>query len=145
MYGKWPFFAMGLMVGTIAALSVALALNAGAARADAAPSRDVDNIDGVLLAGVGGIEANRNDMIWIIYKRETSAEEDGGSGSRLPKERITLALYKPPPRNTTKPIIELQSVREITWDLQLMQLPSKQKPSLTDVIKALKEQNKKKP
>lgn len=145
MYGKWPFFAMGLMVGIIAALSVALALNAGIARADAAPSREVDNIDGVLLAGTGGIEANKNDMIWIIYKRETSAEEAGGSGSRLPKERITLALYKPPPRNVTKPTIELQSVREITWDLQLMQLPARQKPSLSDVIEALKKQNKKKP
>ena len=145
MTGKWPFFVMGILVGIIAALSVALTMSGAYARGDSASRTGLDNVDGVLLAQTGGIEANRNDMIWIIYKRTTSIDEDASTPSRLPKERITLALYKPPPRNTTKPIIQLQSVREITWDLQLMQLPIKQKPSLQEVVKIVKEQTKKKP
>lgn len=143
MNGKWPFFAMGIMVGVIAALSVALAMNAGHATAAAAPRSGTDNTGAGLIAVSGGTEANRDDMIWIIYKRATTAEDSGGTGIKLPPERITLALYKPPAGRPAEPVIKLQSVREITWDLMLMQFPGdKITPTLQDVIKTVQDQKK---
>ena len=95
-----------------------------------------------MIAGTGGLETSKHDMLWIVYKRPTAAEDEGGAGAKYPEERITLALYKPPSGSTTKPVIQLQSVREISWDLQLMQYPSKIKPTLADVIKTIQEQKK---
>ena len=141
MNGKWPFFAMGIMVGIIAALSVALTMNANTAIAS--PARDTDNAGGGLIAVSGGTEANKQDMVWIVYKRATTAEDSGGTGVKLPPERITLALYKPPAGRPAEPLIKLQSVREITWDLMLMVFPDdKLAPSLKDVIKTVQDQKK---
>lgn len=140
MNGKWPFFAMGIMVGIIACLTTALAMTHGQATAVAAPAPAVQDAGGRLLIERGATAANIDDMLWVVYMRPTSAEEEGGAASNLPKERITLALYKPPQGRLKDPPIQLQSVREISWDLQLMQLPNNIKPTLADVFETLKAQ-----
>lgn len=146
MDGKWPYFTMGIMVGIIGALSVALAMSSGALGASASPRAGIDNLNGSLIAGTGGMEANVQDMVWVVYKRTGTVDAAGGKGDpgaglANPEERITLALYKPPSGSKTNPVIQLQSVREITWDLMLMQYPDKKGlvPSIGEVIKALKE------
>ncbi|OGG50007.1 MAG: hypothetical protein A3F84_02260 [Candidatus Handelsmanbacteria bacterium RIFCSPLOWO2_12_FULL_64_10] len=122
MNGKWPVFVMGTLVGVIACLSVALAMSHGQATAVAAPAAPAaQDAGGRLLIERGGTAANLDDMLWVLYMRPTAAEDEGGTASKLPKERITLALYKPPQGRLKDPPIQLQSVREISWDLQLMQ------------------------
>lgn len=152
MEGKWPYFTMGIMVGIIGALSVALAMSSGALGASASPRVGVDNLNGSLVAGTGGMAANEHDMFWVLYKRTGAVDAGGGGkaeggGLAAPEERITLALYKPPAGSKTEPTIKLQSVREITWDLMLQQHPAKKgkdfEPTVQDVIKALQESKEK--
>jgi hypothetical protein len=151
MNEKWPYFSMGIMVGIIGVLATALAMSSGHMGATAAPNRNVDNLNGALIAGVGGMANGIHDMIYIVYKRQGGVDVPAGGGKGegkggagdlgSPEERVTLALYKPPPRDVTNPTIELKSVREITWDLMLMQFNAPQGKAATvgDVIKAIRE------
>jgi hypothetical protein len=145
MQGKWPYFAMGTMVGIIAVLATALAMNAGHAAAPAAAPapQGTDNTGTGLIAVSGGTIQNVHDMLWIIYKRPQSAESKERSsktGMTLPESRITLAIYKPPTGRPNEPTVQLHSVREITFDLELMQLPDTNKPTLKQVVETYKKE-----
>ena len=99
----------------------------------AAPERQAEATSS-FCAVVGGTEANKNDMVTFFYKR-------AGVGTPAdPAERITMAVYKAAPGNVNEPRMRLHTVRELTWDLKLMDFngsPAADHPSVQDVGGAL--------
>lgn len=141
MNGKWQVFTMGILIGVIACLTTALAMSHGQITAAAAPApAPAQNVEGRLIAVTGGTQANIDDMLYVVYMRPTPQEDEGSTSAKLPKERITLALYKPEPGRTKDPQIDLRAIREISWDLQLMQF--KTTPKLEDILETIKSSKK---
>lgn len=124
-------YAIGVITGVLA--TYALVRAADVSPAYAAPAADRGEATSSFCAIAGGTEANKNDMVWFFYKRP-------GKGAKgEPEERITMALYKPAPGNVNEPRLRLHTVREISWDLQLMDLngsTSDESPSVEKVQKA---------
>lgn len=138
MTGKWLPFAIGILVGAVAIVGLVQAMDSRYGNT-AYARQDTANPTSTFALGVGSTEQNRTDLIIIVYKRPN----DNADGKDLRGgERITLALYKPAPGNVNEPKIGLHSVREITWDLQLMKHANEGGAKLEDVLETLKKQKK---
>lgn len=137
MTGKWTPFVVGALVGAVAILGLLQAMDAR--KGGVVYAQDSSNPSGTFALGIGSTEQNRSDLVVIVYKRPNESAD--GKDLRGP-DRITLAFYKPAPGNVNEPRIGLHSVREITWDLQLMKHNNEGGVKLEDVLETLKKQKK---
>ena len=146
MSQKWTFFAVGVMAGIIAILGCALLLQAKGPQAHAANAitQDSNPQAGILIA-TGGSQQNIQDCVWILFKRPSDKKPDEGTGtvadSVLNKpEHLSLACYQV---TNNGRMVKLVGVRNISWDMDLIEL-NNDKPQVMEIIKALRDEAKKK-
>jgi hypothetical protein len=142
---KWSFFAIGVMAGIIAVLGVALLTQAQQAKAVATAPQDSDPAHGILMA-TGGSQQNMNDICWVLYKRDAPKGAGGDTGTTdgvMTKDKyLSLACYQVANNGRNMKLVD---VRNISWDLDLISLRREQTdPTVADIIKALREEAKKK-
>lgn len=143
---KWTFFAIGAMAGIIAILSFALALQTMTPKAHAQGGADNNPAAGIIVA-TGGSQQNINDVCWVLIKHPNDGAAAGGgdgttSASKVmdKKEYLSLACYKVEDNGKK---MKLVGIRNITWDIDLIEL-NNEKPTVMEIIKALKDEEKKK-
>lgn len=147
MTQRWTFFAVGVMAGIIAVLGYALILQAKEPQVHAANSitQDSNPAAGILIAS-GGAQQNIQDCIWVLFKHQGSQKPDeGGTSSTADNilhktELLSLACYQITNNGRN---IKLVGVRNISWDMDLIEL-NNDKPQVMDIIKALRDEAKKK-
>ena len=118
----WSIYAMGIITGTAALLGAERLVP----RAEAAPALPrvaaaQDNVGGVILAAVGSSEVNRNDILWVVYKRPLSPVEQKKYPGR-PRDRITITAYRAPAGLGAPVSLNLRAARNATLDHELDEL-----------------------
>ncbi len=141
---KWTFFAIGVMAGVIAVLGYALILQAHSPKAAAQAGGGDTNAQAGITVATGGSQQNINDVCWILYKHPGHQKKDE-SGTTVDNllnkpEMLTLACYQV--TNNARGL-KLVGVRNISWDMDLLEL-SNEKPSVPDIVKFLRDEQKKK-
>jgi hypothetical protein len=148
MTQKWTFFTIGVMAGMIALLSFALLLQASESTAYAAPPARNGTSDpsaGIVVA-TGGSQSQIQDICWVLYKRKNSAQASGGEGETVQdsvtakEELLTLGCYQVV-RNGKS--MKLVGLRNVSYDMDLLEYQN-ERPSVADIVKALRTQQKKK-
>jgi hypothetical protein len=139
---KWAFFAIGVMAGIIGLLSFALLLQARTPSADAA-TQDNNPAAGIVVA-TGGSQQNMNDICWILFKRLAPKKAGGDAttteGVMHKDEYLTLGCYRVTDNGKRMTFV---GMRNISWDLDLIEYQN-EKPTVMEIIKALREEEKKK-
>ncbi|HXG62469.1 MAG TPA: hypothetical protein VNO22_13925 [Planctomycetota bacterium] len=132
---KWSYFSMGIMSGIIAVLLTVVVLQNREPRAEASPLQTADSAAGAgLLIGTGASQSNMNDILWVIYKRPAET----GPSDLKKSERLTLCCYQVSNGART---IKLAAVRDITYDMDLLEL-SNDRPHVRDIVEDLRKQKR---
>lgn len=134
---KWGYFTMGIMAGIIFVLAFLLLSQQRDSLAWAHPSPLAPGEEGIFLT-VGGTEQQKNDLVWVLFTRDGSSgdPEAGKFGSG---KRVSLAAYRM--EHGSKGRMELLSVRDITYDLEIVDWQSE--PSVREIRKKLEDEAKK--
>lgn len=142
---KWVFFTIGVMAGIIGILGFALLTQASQAKASPTASAQDSNPQAGILIGTGGSQQNMNDIVWVLYKRpapKKAGDDTGTTDGVMNKEEVlTLACYQVANNGRNMKFVD---VRNISWDMDLIALQGDQKPTVADIIKALRDEAKKK-
>jgi hypothetical protein len=142
---KWVFFTIGVMAGVIGLLGFALLTQAQQATASPTVATQDSNAQAGIVVATGGSQQNLTDIVWVLYKRpapKKAGDDTGTTDGVLNKEEVvTLACYQV--ANNARNI-KFVDVRNISWDMDLIALQGDQKPTVADVIKALRDEAKKK-
>lgn len=147
-------YAMGIVTGCAALVLADRFLPSAEAAAPAVPSMAMaqDASGGSIIAVTGGIDAQREDVLWLIHARPTTEDEAKTLGE--PKTHVSIVAYRLP-RDANKVDIPLSAWRNATADLLLpMYVPEERDVSLDipavvkrlkDAIAAKAQEDKKKP
>ena len=114
---------MGIAAGMILAFGCTGLIQGREPAANAAP-QSVDN-QGKFALAVGGSEANRNDLLWVLHEHppHPSLRPARGGDDFSKPNQITLSLYKAE-RQGEK--MRLVSARDIAWDIEFQNLNQEQ-------------------
>jgi hypothetical protein len=137
MQSRWTYVATGVMIGIISVLLAFVIMQNREPQAFAAPAapQAVDNQGQGLMLATGGATANQVDVLWVINKHKAPAHTgDAKDIVNQKDERITLCCYQV---QTGGRKIKLVGVRDISFDLDLMELEN-DKPSVKDIVEALR-------
>lgn len=145
MSQKWSFFAIGVMAGIIAVLGYALIVQAHGPKAHAQAGGGDTNPQAGITVATGGSQQNINDVCWILYKHQKPQKADDTGGTTATDvtnktEHLSLACYQV--TNNARGL-KLVGVRNISWDMDLLEL-NNEKPSVVDIVKALRDEQKRK-
>lgn len=134
---RWGIYAMGILTGCGAfALVQRWAPTAEAEIPRAAAVRAADG--STTLAVVGGSEANRRDILWVIRTEPVSAE----IAKKLvgePTQRVTICAYHAPTGSGSPVDLDLRAARNATADFLLLEHKGSSL-SVAGAVKKLKEQ-----
>ena len=141
---KWGFFSMGIMAGIIVVLLSALLMQNREPLAYAAPSplTQADAGQNGLIMGIGASQQNQNDICWVLFRRAAPRKAAGGDPKDVvaqKDERISLAAYQ---IGNGARSMKLSAVRDISFDLDILELAN-DKPSVKDMVEALRKQQPK--
>ena len=143
---KWGFFSMGIMAGVIVLLLNALLMQQREPLANASPTpplpQAADAGQNGLIMGIGSSSQGINDICWVLFKRAAPRKAAGGDPKDVvaqKDERITLAAYQI--ANGARSM-KLASVRDISFDLDILELAN-DKPSVKDMVEHLRKQQPK--
>lgn len=134
---KWGYLSVGILTGIIAVLMTIVVLQNREPLAYAAPAspQAADNTGQGLMLATGGATSNQVDCLWVINKHKAPAHSgDAKDIVNQKEERITLCCYQV---LTGGRKIKLVGVRDISFDLDLMELEN-EKPSVKDIVEALR-------
>ena len=137
---KWSYFSMGIMAGLIMLLLTVVIMQSHENKAYAFPPaalQAADNTGQGLMLATGGATSQQADILWVIHKHKAPARAGGGDTKDIVStkdERITLCCYQV---LTGGRKIKLVGVRDISFDMDLMELEN-DKPSVRDIVEALK-------
>ena len=134
---RWGIYAMGILTGCGAfALVQRWAPTAEAAIPRAAAARAADG--STTLAVVGGSEANRRDILWVIRTDPIPAE----IAKKLvgqPTQRISICAYHAPTGSGSGVDLDLRAARNATADFMLTE-HKYSSLDVAEVVKRLKKQ-----
>jgi len=124
------------MTGIIGVLLTIVIMQNREPQAFAAPApQAVDNQGQGLMLATGGATANQVDVLWVINKHKAPVHSgDPKDIVNQKDDRITLCCYQV---QTGGRKIKLVGVRDISFDLDLMELEN-DKPSVKDIVEALR-------
>src|SRR5258706_441701 len=114
----------------------------GGGAASACLGRGMGDPEMQLIAVPGMSVAGTQDSLWLIHKGATvppPSDPKNPPPSRPTTEKLTLALYKIDKQGT---VIKLVDVRDISYDLGMVQFEDDQKPSVKEVAEKWKKANK---
>ena len=134
---KWSIFSVGILTGIVGVLSTIVVMQNREPQAFAAPAapQAVDNTGQGLMLATGGATANQADILWVINKHKAPSHVgDAKDVVNQKEERITLCCYQV---MTGGRKIKLVGVRDISFDLDLMELEN-DKPTVKDIVEALR-------
>jgi len=137
MQSRWTYVATGVMTGIIGVLGTIVIMQNREPQAYAAPAtpQAADNTGQGLMLATGGATANQVDCLWVINKHKAPAHSGDAKDIVSQKDdRITLCCYQV---MTGGRKIKLVGVRDISFDLDLMELEN-DKPSVKDIVEALR-------
>ena len=134
---KWGYISVGIMSGIVAVLLTVVIMQNREPQAYAAPAvpQAADNTGQGLMRATGGATANQVDVLWVINKHKAPPHTgDAKDVVNQKDERITLCCYQV---MTGGRKIKLVGVRDISFDLDLMELEN-DKPTVKDIVEALR-------
>ncbi len=143
---KWSYFAMGGMAGIIAILAFALFAQNGS-RAYARQDGEISNYYGGMgdgsmsvIAVPGMSQQATQDCLWIVQKGPPIIPPPK-EGTNVPRatggDKLTLALYKIEQNGAQ---IKLAAVRDVSYDLGLVDYQGKGDVKVREIFKELKEE-----
>jgi hypothetical protein len=136
MHSRWTYVATGIMAGVIGVLLTVVIGQNREPQAWAAPL--MQEKSGDLQMYTGGSQTQTQDILWVVYKRNTTPPADA-KGLLAKTERVTLACYQV--QNGAR-MIKLVAVRDISFDMDIIEFGN-DKPHVKDIIEDLRKNEKK--
>ena len=138
---KMNYFAMGIMAGIIAVLLTVVVMRDYGPEAHAVMPQGSDNTGQGLMLATGGSQTQTQDILWVVHKRRVAARPGVKADDFTNRaEQVTLACYQV---GNGARSIKLVAVRNITFDMDLVEYAS-ERPTVRSIIEQLKKQQKKK-
>ena len=126
---------MGIVSGAVLMFGCVQLLRDREPAAHAAP-QGVDN-QGKYVLAVGGSEANRNDLVWVLHEHPTHPSfraERGDDATAMKPNQITLCLYKAERQGEKMRFV---AARDIAYDIELQNM-NQEDPDATKVYQSYK-------